>query len=79
MPEPSTFDELLAIGEPLDRIRAIDEAIETIAGTTSRLRKLKAQAIRDLRENGEDRRRTWAEVGALLGVSEQRAEQLSRL
>lgn len=78
MPEPSTIDELLAIGEPLARIRAIDETIETLAGTTSRLRKLKAQAIRDLRENGEDRRRTWAEVGALLGVSEQRAEQLSR-
>lgn len=73
-----TVDQLLAIGEPLARIRAIDEAAEALEDAGAELRRMKGQAIRDLRGEGKDRR-TWEAIGKLLGVSAQRAEQLSRV
>jgi len=74
----TTLRDLEQIAEPLARLEAIEKAGVELESMGADLRRLKGQAIRDLRGDGETRR-TWAEVGDLLGVSAQRAEQLSRL
>lgn len=70
--------DLEKIAEPLARLEAIDKAGAELEHAGAELRRLKGRAIRQLRGEGESRR-TWAEVGELIGVSAQRAEQLSRL
>ena len=69
-------DRALAVADPSRRLRLLAEIhAETMAlGLTLRARK--RDAILELRSFPD--RKTWEEIGELLGVSAQRAEQLSR-
>ena len=70
----SPFIEALAeIADPAARIRAVDSAHAGTQAAVEDLRSVKAAAIRELRATT-----TWREIGEILGVSKQRAEQLSK-
>ncbi|MGW0032097.1 hypothetical protein ACWDXD_20005 [Streptomyces sp. NPDC003314] len=55
---------------PADRFKKLDELGKLLA---SDIKKAKAEAVMELHEG-----RSWNQVGALLGVTGSRAEQISR-
>lgn len=68
--------ELTRIKDPERRLLAAHELAEALPALGGTVRALRADAIRTYRRT--DDRRTWASIGDLLGVSHQRAEQMSR-
>lgn len=64
------------ISDPLDRLRALRLYREWLSGLDNQLGDLARSTITEARS--AEPRPTWAQLGELLGVSGQRAEQLSR-
>jgi len=69
--------ELSRIKNPERRARAAHELAESWPGIGGTIRVVRADAIRALKKDGDGR--TWEAIGTLLGVTKQRAEQLSRV
>ncbi|MGW8846584.1 GIY-YIG nuclease family protein [Streptomyces xiamenensis] len=66
-------DKARAMPDPTERHRYVREQREQLSAATLLLYEVKAEAVRGLKVG-----RSWAEVGALLGVTRQRAEQLAQ-
>lgn len=64
---------VVAVDDPVDRFEAIRAMRQVIAETDRVLRGAQGRTVLTLKEG-----RTWAEVGALVGVTGSRAEQISR-
>ncbi|MER7517811.1 hypothetical protein [Streptomyces sp. NPDC126499] len=65
------ISDLAALADgPADRFRKLDELGKLLAAD---IKRAKAEAVVELHEG-----RSWNQVGALLGVTGSRAEQLSR-
>lgn len=68
--------EAARLGNPVDRLRRLADARTALADTGVRLHGRIHEAILDARDAIEPA--TWPEIGAILGVSAQRAQQLAR-
>ena len=60
--------------DPVSRLRLLEAIQAETAGLSESLRSARRDAIQELRSADA----TWREIGDILGVSAQRAEQLSR-
>lgn len=69
-------DRAVAVADPASRLRLLAEIHAETMALGRELRARKREAILELRSYPD--RKTWEEIGDLLGVSQQRAEQLSR-
>lgn len=67
---------LRKVKDPAERIRAIRAVRAEVARYDARFDRLTRGAIEELRRHSPPA--TWAEIGALLGVTPQRAHQLAR-
>ena len=70
------LDDVSRVLDPAERLRRVRVIQDEVSGLDRALRSVKRETILELR--ALDPRPTWAEIGELLGVSQQRAEQLSR-
>lgn len=70
------LEDVVHVDDPVERLRKIRELELGTSSLGEELRAYKREAILELRRL--DPPRTWPEIGELLGVSAQRAEQLSR-
>lgn len=68
--------DVVRVHDPADRLRKIRELRSGVSKLDAELRGATRDAILELRHLAPPM--TWAEIGDLLGVSHQRAEQLSR-
>lgn len=79
MPE-NPFDAALRdverLSDPTERLRVLAGLREMVGDADRDLRRLLREVIVELR--GREPRATWPEIGEILGVSAQRAEQLSK-
>lgn len=79
-PERVSFVGLLAVvlnvADPRERLRRLATAEAGIDELADHLRRAKRAALLEIRAT--DPRATWADLGEILGVTGQRAEQLSR-
>ncbi len=75
-PTSAVVDALAAVTDPVDRLRAL----RTLRSEMNRLDDRLAETVRRalLEARSAEPRPTWAELGHTLGVTAQRAEQLSR-
>lgn len=65
--------------DPLQRVQAIDRLIGDLSADADGLRRARAKTIRQLRRGDADGRPlTWRQIGEMLGVSAQRAEQIAK-
>lgn len=71
MTEPEGDDPLVLA------LLTVNSVLTSTVESAREVRAHRAKAISDLRRPGPSRK-TWAEIGALLGVSAQRAEQMSK-
>lgn len=75
-----TIEELLDLArtteDPRTRLEFLAELTERTDEVRSEIRTIRRDLVRELRRDGEGFQ--WSEIGILLGVSAQRAEQLSR-
>lgn len=69
-------EALEQIADPLERLRALARFRRAVADLDEHLVGIARETITAARAH--DPRPTWAEIGACLGVSAQRAEQLSK-
>lgn len=67
------LDRALGIADPEARLRALDALVPLADEIPARVRAARAQAVRDLHATGK----SWTEVGAVLGVTRQRAHTLA--
>lgn len=70
------LEDVVHVDDPVERLRKIRELEDGAATLGADLRAYKREAILELRRL--DPPKTWPEIGELLGVTAQRAEQLSR-
>lgn len=69
-------ERALSLAEPALRLRRLAEIHAETMALGLELRARKREAILELRSHPD--RKTWVEIGEILGVSQQRAEQLSK-
>jgi hypothetical protein len=67
--------EAARLGSPVDRLRRLADARTALADSGARLQGRIHEAIVEARA---EELATWPEIGAILGVSAQRAQQLAR-
>lgn len=68
--------DVVHVQDPAARLRKIRELRDAVSSLDAELRAATRDAILELRSFEPPK--TWPEIGELLGVSAQRAEQLSR-
>lgn len=66
---------VVQVHDPEERLRRLAVVGEGVDDLEARIRRLKRSAILELRRDGWH----WHRIGAVLGVSAQRAEQLSKV
>lgn len=68
--------EAVRLAKPLDTLTCLAEARRSLAATTDRLHSATHHAI--VAARATEPPATWPEIGTILGVSAQRAQQLAR-
>lgn len=67
------LERALAIHDPERRLTALEALAPLVDGMADRVRKGRAQAIRELSAVG----RSWVDIAAIIGISPQRAQQIA--
>lgn len=69
------LDDVVTLPDPVERFRALAELDDPVREFASRIRAERVRAVREMR--GREPRPSWAEIGAELGVTGARAQQLA--
>jgi len=67
------LETALSIADPERRLAALDTIQRNTDDVAARIRAARAEAVRELADDGW----TWEDIGALLGVTRQRAQQIA--